>query len=158
MKKLIVILLSVILLISCTTLKQINNIQPSKYLYGIDFSPFTAKNFLITPEKYLDSYESIGLINYESFPGATYEFVKSIPTQETKINGEKVYNDIYEWKTDRINIDSMINEVYNICVEMGADAIVNFEIKTITEPYLYIKNPITITGYKINGFAIKRKN
>ena len=41
---------------------------------------------------------------------------------------------------------------------MGADALVNFNNEMITRPYIGIKNPVDITGYRITGFAIKRKD
>jgi hypothetical protein len=47
--------------------------------------------------------------------------------------------------------------VYKICIDMGANALVNLEISNTEDPYTNIANPIVIKGIKINGLAIKRK-
>ena len=37
---------------------------------AVDFTPFTEKGFLFTPNKYTQDYESIGIINFTYFPEA----------------------------------------------------------------------------------------
>jgi hypothetical protein len=158
MKKSILFII-VVALSSCAT-SPFNRINPTEIVYGIDFSPFTQKGFLITPEKYAGSYESIGLINYEAFPGANYKEVeKSI---ENYYGSKKpVIFKENKWVVDSISLQDVLTKVYNICVEMGADALVNFDYEIIPTSYgsvpRAIDNPLTIYGIHISGYAIKRK-
>ena len=158
MKKLILLLL-IIILPGCLT--ELKVIYPVELLFGIDFTPYTQKGFLITPEKYSDPYESIGIIDYTVMPGAVYElsgreinpYYKEGSQQTQPHTVEK-----YEWIIDTVSFDEVLNQVYTICIDMGADALVNFKNERIELPYAGIKNPITITGYRITGYAIKRKD
>jgi len=162
MKKLLYLLLT-FLLTSCAVnkeeLKELKIIYPYEYLYGIDFAPFTQKGFLITPEKYNGAYESIGMIDFTAYPGAQYikTGVKLNPYWTQGSNEPKVI-ETYEWKIDSIEFKAVLNKVYNICVEMKADALVNFHNEISLFPYYGIKNPVDIRGYRITGFAIKRKD
>lgn len=157
MKKIFFILLP-LLLSSCATLKELKIINPVETLYGIDFAPFTKKGFLITPEKYNGDYESIGMINFTAKPGAQYITTGSKPNPYySQGSGEPRLIETYEWKVDSIAFSEVLNKVYKICVDMGADALVNFKNEITLDPYSGITNPVTITGYQITGFAIKRK-
>jgi hypothetical protein len=162
MKKLLYLLLA-FLLTSCAVtqkeLKELKIISPYEYLYGIDFAPFTQKGFLITPEKYNGNYESIGMIDFTAYPGAQYikTGVKLNPYWSQGSSEPKVI-ETYEWKIDSIEFKAVLNKVYNICVEMKADALVNFKNEITLDTHEGIKNPITIAGYRITGFAIKRKD
>jgi hypothetical protein len=161
MKKLIYLLL-VIFATSCATgLKELNELKvifPSEKLYGIDFTPFTKKNFLITPEKYTGNYESIGIINFTAKPGAKYIKLgfKANPDY-TEQNNQLKYLESFDWKVDSIIFSDVLNKVYKICTDMGADALVNFKNDIIYDSHSDISNPVTIMGYEISGFAIKRK-
>lgn len=157
MKKSLVLVL-LMSICSCATLEEIKVIYPVESLYGIDFTPYTKLNFLITPEKYPGSYESIGMINFTAKPGAQYLLSSKKPNPYYGRNsGEPKFIEIYEWKIDSIAFPEVLNKVYKICVEMGADALVNFKNEIILDPRTGIKNPVTITGYQITGYAIKRK-
>ena len=57
------------LIISCSV---ITHIPEKSTFYGLDFTRFTSRGFLITPEKYLNAYESIGIVTYTYMPGANY--------------------------------------------------------------------------------------
>lgn len=159
MKKLYSLLLVTVLLASCVTLEELKVIYPIETLYGIDFAPFTKKGFLITPEKYSGPYESIGMINFTAKPGAIYQKTSTKPNPYwiPESSQPKVI-EVYEWKVDSIAFEQVLNKVYKICVDMGADALVNFQNEITLDPYSGIKNPVTITGYRITGFAIKRKD
>jgi hypothetical protein len=161
MKKVLSLLLT-FFFSSCATvneLKELKVIFPSETLYGIDFAPFTKKGFLITPEEYNGPYESIGMIYFTAKPGAQY--LKT----DTKLNPywsenspyEPKFIEVYEWKVDSIAFEQVLTKVYTICVGMGADALVNFKNEIANDTHTGIKNPVTITGYRITGFAIKRK-
>ena len=155
MKRTLALLFLFTLITGCVSL---NQIYSSKLLYFIDFTPFTEKGFLITPEKYLGSYESIGLINYETKPGAKYGTIYKVNPTYIAGSGQAPYIPTYEWKQDTILIADALNEVYEICISMGADAIMNFNSEIIEDNYSMIEHPVVIRGYRITGFAIKRKD
>jgi len=148
--------LAIVLLFGCAT--ELKVIYPFEKLYKIDFTPYTQKGFLITPEKYTGTYESIGLISFTAMPGAVYKegVLKINPYYEPGRSNQFIQN--FEWITDSISFDKVLLKVYEICKSMGADALVNFHDETVSYPYTGIKNPTTITGYSITGFAIKRKD
>lgn len=158
MKKSLFLLLA-FSLYSCVSLNELKVIYPAEILYGIDFTPFTQKGFLITPEKYSGNYESIGIINFTAKPGAQYKMSGRKPNPYYKSGtDDQRYIDVYEWAVDSIAFTEVLDKVYNICIGMGADALVNFQNEITLDPYTGIKNPVTITGYRITGFAIKRKD
>jgi hypothetical protein len=158
MKKIFIILIAFVFT-SCATLNELKVIYPVETLYGIDFNPFTKKGFLITPEKYTGAYESIGMINFTAKPGAQFKTSGLKPNPFYKEGGtEQRYVENFEWAVDSIAFSEVLNKVYDICVGMGADALVNFQNEITLDPYSGIKNPVTITGYRITGFAIKRKD
>lgn len=142
---------------SCAELKELSKIDAYESVYEIDFSPFTQKDFLITPEKYLGEYESIGLIDYTIMPEANYVTVGI----KKNVNysggvGSSVVED-KKWVSNKVDARQALDSIYIVCLEMGADALVNFKISTQEDNYQLIKNPIKINGITITGFAIKRK-
>jgi hypothetical protein len=142
-----------IALSSCAT--ELKVIYPEETFYNIDFTPFTEKGFLITPEKYEGKYESIGMIDFIAKPGAKFE--KSYQDFYTSTTGITTFKDVYKWKTDMIIFSDVLNKVYEQCTKMGADALINFRNEITEDRYTNILNPVTILGYRITGFAIKRK-
>jgi hypothetical protein len=153
----LLLLVFIVSLSGCVT--ELKVIYPVQQLYGIDFNTFTQKGFLITPEKYSGNYESIGIIDFTAKPGAQYKYSGKKANDYYKDGTtDQQYFDKYEWVVDSISFSDVLNKVYTICVGMGADALVNFQNETILDPYTGIKNPVKITGYRITGFAIKRKD
>lgn len=156
------LLLILIVFSSCATVKtlpELKVINPAEHLYDLDFSPYAAKGFLITPEKYSGEYESIGLITFTAMPGAQYKRIGfKVNPFYTAESGQPKIIDAYEWATDTIEFDTILNKVYNICLSRGADALVNFQGETIYSSYDNYSNPVTLSGYKISGYAIKRKS
>ncbi len=138
--------------ISCTEPLELTTIHPFEKLYSIDFTDFANKGFLITPEKYSGQYLSIGLINYEAYPGAKY---KPIGKTVEYYEGQKS-SVVYDWVSDTLSIQKLLPKVYEVCINMGADALVNFDYEKISTPIKFISNPLTIYGYRVTGFAIKR--
>ena len=160
MKKLTLLLAIGLALNSCTTLEELSYIPREEKLFGIDFTKYTTQDFLITPEKYLGNYESIGLITYEYLPAAEYKNIgfKINPFYDpTNQNSKRTVPDT-KWVFEDVKIEQVMDSVYKISKNMGADALVNFEIKVKSDPVgANAKNPTTRFGYTISGFAIKRK-
>ena len=159
MKRLILASIISLLLMSCgPTLTELQTIYESKNFYAIDFTKYSQNGFLITPEKYLGDYVSIGIVRYEAYPGANYRLISNKPNPDYKLNSMVPQMiTIKGWSIDKISIQEVLDGMYDQCKQMGADALINFDIKYETIPYTGISNPVTINGYTISGFAIKRK-
>jgi hypothetical protein len=156
MKKIALFAVVSLLAISCTTLKEI----PSYSLLNkIDFRKYSDAGFLFTPEKYEGEYKSIGVIDFKKMPGALYTTIKELKNKDNYIPEHPEISTIStQWFTEMIDMDQAIDELYRECISLGADALMNFKIDYYIETRSNISNPISITGYKISGFAIKRIN
>lgn len=153
MKKLL-FFIPIILLIftqSCKTI-ELSQIPKQEIFSGIDFREYTKKNFLFTPEKFIGDYESIGIVSFLIMPEAN----KDSKFEPNTKNGKAGYY-TSEWTVKDIDIQNAIEGIYKHCVEMGADALVNFKSDIQIVDYSYLIPPLKLQGYQITGFAIKRK-
>lgn len=152
MKKLILCALLGLILFSCKVV-EVNTVPRRELLTGVDFREYSKKDFLFTPEKYLGDYESVGLVSFLVMPKAdrvkTESNTDSNPWKDTGI--------IHTWKTEEIDIQNALDGIYKRCIEMGADALVNFHSEVEITDYPYLIPPLKLEGYRITGFAIKRK-
>ena len=145
MKKVLVLICAVLfLMMNCAP--TIEKIQPVELSFKIDFSKYSDNNFLITPLKYNGDYKSIGLVQVIAYQGAKLD----------KMLRNK--NSVPSWRKDKLDLKKYIESLYQMSVEMGADAIIEFHV-TELEKNLAINTlyPVDILGYKLTGFAIKRK-
>lgn len=155
-KNLVAIISLCVLLFSGCALPTLYQIKPVNEFYSIDFTKYSKDGFLITPDQYTDKYESLGMIEYLIMPGAKYQ---EISKNRDEIDG--IYVDASDithiWVIDKIKFSQAMDSIYVMAKNMGADAITNFDfdIKT-SEPSSIYNNPVTIKGYRIIGFAIKR--
>ena len=158
-KSLAVFLLGIIILPACMTLEELKVIPPEESFYGIDFRPYTEKGFFMTPEKFVGEYEPIGLLTYQLLPSAQYSNKggQKIPTSKSGQTGTVYYVSKYSWHVDEVKLKDALDGIYDYCISMGADALVNLQLQPSKKEYSGIKNPVVIDGYEISGFAIKRK-
>ena len=56
-----------------------------------------------------------------------------------------------------MDVNSGLDTLYMFCKNMGADALMNFKVTPVQENYSFITNPITIEGFELSGYAIRRK-
>jgi len=113
-------------------------INPESFYFAIDFTKYSKEGFLITPEKYLGEYESIGLVEYVLIPGAT--------------------KSDYGYQVDDIRLSQGIDSLFSLAKDMGADAIMNFNINsTQREHTFFMQGQLVLEGFELSGFAIKRK-
>jgi len=119
-------------------------------LYAIDFRKYTDQNFLITPEKYIGDYKSIGILNFTFIPMANYA------TKQVRYH-DGTTGTVGSWIIERMNIYEGLDSLYSISKSMGADAIMNFKATTTTRVYSLVSNPVTLEGIELSGFAIKRE-
>lgn len=147
MKKLIPIAFALIFIISsCGPLKHIPGYE---IFMGVDFRPYSEKGFLITPHEYHGEFTSIYMIDYILMPEASYQ-----PAQYE--DNQKVEEGGWRFSYKDADIEHAVESIYNKCVEMGADAIMDFNIQTHEDEYDFIPNPVTVKGLLITGVAIKR--
>ena len=117
---------------------------------GIDFSAYASEGFLFTPNKYGGDYESIGLVQISYTPKAVF-----VKTEVRGINGQAFTRS--SWMAEPIDTDKALQKLYELCLEMGADALTEMQIKNITERHAQRTiHPLTLSGIEISGFAIKR--
>lgn len=155
--KQITLSLLLLILISCTTTKQ-THYPKQIFFFGFDFRPFTEKGFLFTPEKYVSPYESIGLITCVITPEE--KLVPPITEEQEKLAKiEDIYygrtQDII-WITENIEPEEVLQTIYDECIKMGADALVNFKYDTIELPSRNSIFEYETKFYIVSGFAIKR--
>lgn len=115
---------------------------------GYNFSKYTDQGFLITPEQYLEDYQSIGLITVTQWP-AVRKMERQIPKPDG--SGYKIVEEFYP---EDINVDKAIDEIYQVAKNMGADAITRFDVTATSR----LNGSLTVVGVEISGFAIKRKD
>ena len=154
MTKLISFLLVTFIMLGCSNLKEV----PSYSLLSmVDFRKYSAEGFLITPEKFAGNYNSVGIIDYVKMPGAKYIVSKKLQNQEKyKAYDPTSDSNFPQWFIETINMDQALDEVYKQCKNLGANAIINFNIEMNSETWGTNPNQVNITGYRITGFAIKR--
>ena len=122
------------------------NIPAIENFYIVDFTEFTEKGFLFTPEKYLGEYESIGLFNYYFTTEANL-----------KVVGEDEYGyKTYKWIEGEYSLQESLNIVYYELLELNANGVMNLQIEAIESSNPRIKEAYLPSGYIIKGFAIKR--
>ena len=156
MKRIIALTGLLLAMWSCTTLTKIDAYS---HMNKVDFAAYSQKGFLITPEKYNGEYESIGIIDFVKMPGAVYSNLKDMEGNNKYIPEHSNFSKTSsQWFYEFIDLDKAINELYEECLSMGADAIMNFDFELNEDSYTVdYSNPTKVTGYRITGFAIKRK-
>jgi hypothetical protein len=143
MKKTLFITLA--LLLSSCAASDLTHIAANEFWTGIDFRPYAEKGFLFTLYKYNGLYTTIGMFNFVTMPEAN---------KITSANSSGEITDSW-WVQNRINSDAALQTVYEKCIEMGADAFVDFTIQENSQ--LYPTAPaVNVTGFKISGVAIRR--
>ncbi|MBA7539201.1 hypothetical protein ES705_31480 [subsurface metagenome] len=151
MKKLIYLSLLVLLCIGCKTITKIPGYD---LLLGLDFRPYAEKGFLITPHTYTaGEYTTISLVDYKIMPDAELK-----EGQSTGISAGYQDATVKVWSVDEIEPQDALDKIFEICIDMGADALIDFTIEEATDEHLKIKNPVTIEGIRITGLAIRRED
>lgn len=135
MKKLVFLI--AVFFASCTTVKEFSRQDVPTLL---DFRPYTAKNFIITTETYTGNYEPVGVVSYKIIPASSF--------------AESNYSTTGNWHCDIIKSSVLIDSLYVMCNNLGANAIMNFWFKIGDSNTGNIRDYYTISA---GGFAIIRK-
>lgn len=145
MKTIIVLLVSLTLM-GCAAVLEMDGYSR---VTTTDFTPYTKLGFLITPEKYLGDYESIGMIESTTFPS-----IKKKPDTYNKEKWEEVTSlDGRKYIISRVDQEIALKSIYEASINMGADALMNFKMEAVLMP----NGTLTLMAIKVSGFAIKRK-
>jgi hypothetical protein len=126
-----------------------NEIYPkTRTVRGYDFTKYTDQGFLITPERFRGSYQSIGTLRVTVFPGLEYDKKEPAPAQPGPDDPEKGWVVVSEVTTEEV-----IDSLYSQARRMGADAVTQFETEIVSQN----TEDVTRYGIQARGFAIKRK-
>lgn len=152
MKKLLFVLASAVLLVSCGTVA-----QDTKRIVDIgflDFRPYTEQGFLLTPNMYTGEYTACGLLEVNVFPakkahnspGHTNEYGNYVIGSSTVT-------------VEEISSQELISLAVDTAKELGADAICNFKCVSHYNNYFDGSGHSRqeFSHYEISGFCIKRK-
>lgn len=120
------------------------------FFYGYDFTSYTEKGFLFTPEQYLGDYDAIGLLKLEIIPEVRQIFYG---TRATEQGWETIIGNTRQWQVKEISSKQLLDSLYNKAVSMGADAVVRFSLNSTS----HYNGDVTFNGLEVSGFAIKRK-
>ncbi len=133
-------------LVSCSGPPELARLVTSS---SYDFSGYTAKGFMFTPEQYLQPYESMGIVKVTFYP----EVRKLSSGTFDKDAYSLVIGETGSWVVEKANGKIIFDELYRRATALGADAVVrlNIEIKPLTN------GAVNYPTYEITGFAIKRK-
>lgn len=118
---------------------------------SFDFSPYSEKEFLITPQRYDGEYQSIGQITITLWPEADRKRSSDEAAQLGQQRGKTAQG---EWLVTQPSTDDLVEAAYTQAKSMGADAIVGFSVSPQTRQPA---RDLTLTGYKVTGFAIDRQ-
>lgn len=116
---------------------------------GYDFRDYADEGFLFTPEGFLGDYESMGVVNIEFMP----EIKKAKVTLPAEIPGYFILQTTSgSYYVQRHDTQKIIDEMHKLAIDMGANAVIRFQILPTT-----IDNEGTpIPTIRATGFAIKR--
>ena len=154
MKK-IVFILSVILLMGCSTIGKFPYVQESSI---IDYSQYEKKGFFITEANSVSfEYEAVGSVSAKVESG--FEIMGS---NKVRAVGDDIYQKQMETKT-KVAYGEFVSAtptqalelLYQRAVESRANGIINLKISPITQYTQAYGN--VITGYFATGMAIKMK-
>lgn len=150
-KPFLAVILCGLLFIGCST--GIKFISKSMTMGIFNFKKYSESGFLFTPHNYLGDYQSIGLMSIMLSPSARLNRIK---TNEKGISDSAIYKQV--WDIDSIDVEEALDSLHSQAIKLGANAIIDLQIKEISQTYnVNTGQPVvTIFGFKIDGFAIKR--
>jgi len=144
------------ILSSCAS-TQLTNREEEVKIFAIDFREYADKGFLFMPDEYFGEYEVKGLITAELHPEVIYrEGRVSTPIPGYVLTVLYFADKTYTKVIKNVEIDELIEYIYNLAIEWGGDAFTNF--KSSMEVGKTDDNLNSIyTYYSISGIVIKRK-
>lgn len=144
MRNFLYVVIGLFILFGCGYSPPIKKFPQAKITYNINFKKYSEKGFLFTPYSYNKDYESIGIVRFVITAEAFYDDRASAP--------------IKHWIYRKISINDAVEFAYREAIEMGANAVTDFEITTsIQKVYPGKIFEANIPQIEIFGLAIRRK-
>ncbi len=153
--KLTPIVLYILLFSSCVT-QQLTDRQEETKTFAIDFRKYAERGFLFMPDEYYGEYEVMGIIRAELHPEVRYRDGAIPAGPGYSIHQFYVEGNTFTQITNAVNIDELINHIYELAIEWGGDAFTHFE-SSIEVGRTDDSPNTTYAYYSISGIVIKRK-
>lgn len=148
MKKYLIILISLVLMSSCATVRTAQRIVADTF---IDYRTFSDNGFLLSPDPYPSEYEAVGELLIVVVPAMTEQYTSSLYGTEAETTSRHVVS------MEKISYQELAGIAVARATRLGADALVNFNIQKVDRyPTRRMKNWATYE-YIITGFCITRK-
>jgi len=151
MSRVLVSSVILLLMLGCGT-PAITHYEENMSVYGAVFTDYSARGFMFSPYVYEGAFESIGMLTFEILPEMTW--------RDYVLNAGGGAGVQSHWDIEPISLEQSLERVYEYCVSLGADAMVDIKITSISG-FPYIMKDGTSTGLRhgleISGFLIDRE-
>lgn len=148
-----------ICMISCmpSSIVSLTSKQEMYVPFAYDFREYSNKGFLFTPFEYFGEYDVKGMVTVELHPAVQY--TRGHQSARRGYTAYQFYRGDERWTkvTKEVDVDSLINYVYELSLEWGGDAFSNFKAG-VKVGYTDPGNESTgYSYYYIDGIVIKRQ-
>jgi hypothetical protein len=140
---LIALFVASLLLVGCRS----TNIPEQTRTVAFDFTGYD--DFLITPERYRGSYQSIGMIEMRVTPKA--EDVTVPANEGSQILDGDTYR-VGNYRIERIEPDTLVARAVRRARDMGANAITHWSV----DQKAVQRKQVALPVFVVSGFAIRR--
>ncbi len=142
---------------SCITHEPLTDRSSEIKTLAIDFREYADKGFLFMPDEYFGEYEVKGIITAELHPRIFYRNIPVPPGDGYTVHVFRIGEGRtrYSQVTSTLDMDELIEYIYNLSMDWGGDAFTHFESKM--EVGRTDENPNTrYVYYSVSGIVIKR--
>ena len=131
-----------------------------------DFTKYNELGFYFTPNTYNNNHDVLGIIRVELHPSVIY--IKSTEIVHDDFHGDAYYGSTNKKMVQRVgDLDwySLLDEIYNLSINMGGDGFTNFlygegsEHAYITYKFLFFKSLSETASWNyliVEGVVIRR--
>jgi len=126
---------------------EVHHIPRTTYSFTVDFTKYSNQGFLFTPDGYSGKFKMISQFNFSVFPAA---YVLSGSDEPKK--GYYRLDDYNNYAVEKLGPEYVIDSIYILAKNMGADCIMNLSIHPIQK-----KSYPKLNGFEVSGFAVKRE-
>jgi hypothetical protein len=141
MNRFVVVGLIILIAAGCTG----SRLSEQTWSLGYDFTKYAEKGFLITPQEYEGTYQSMGTIHVEHYPAGI-----SVTASNVQAAPNLIRIGQYFYKV--ASAEDVIDVAYQDATSMGANALVRFDVDASIKTVEGVERPVLV----VTGFAIKR--
>lgn len=140
MRKVFILLITVLSIASCYTLQPR---ERAEYVSYIDYQKYTSSGFFLSPTDYPGKYESLGFMQIDIYP----EIIET--------SNDYIYT---EYAKREIPSDELLESIVAKAIAKGASGISNLSIKRITTTtYTKYATTTSLSHYEVSGLLIMCK-